>query len=84
MGSASADGRLRARMGVRLFVVKNAGLVDNARKLVNDGFTIEFFGVSDANERQMGASKELFHVFRVVPRIARYWSLIELDGADGA
>ena len=43
----------------------DAGFVDYPGELVDEGVTVEFFGVGDADEGEASAAEEFFHVFGV-------------------
>lgn len=66
------------------FWVHDAGFVDDAGELFDDGLAVELGGLFDANEREAGATEEFLHVFGVATDVVfRFGAIVEFDGADG-
>ncbi len=77
-----ADGGFCA---VTFFGLKNAGFIDNARELVDDGFAVEFFRISDADEGKVRTFEKLFHIFGVAARsMINIGAVVELHDANWA
>lgn len=70
---------------VAFFWLKDAGFVDDARKLVDNGLAVELFGVSDADEGKMSALEKLFHIFWIAARGAvDIGAIVKFNDADWA
>lgn len=66
------------------FWIHDAGFVDDAGELFDDGLAVELGGLFDTNEREAGAAEEFFHVFGVATDVVfRFGAIVELDGTDG-
>lgn len=64
-----------------------AGFVDDAGEFVDHALATERTRVGDANEGQMGALEEFFHVFGAAAGVvlaAGVGTFVDFDGADGA
>lgn len=70
-------------MGVRF---EKAGFVDDAREVFDNALAGEFLGFGDADERDVGAAEEFFHVFGVAAGVFAVVALlvVDLDGTDRA
>ncbi len=63
--------------------IEEAGFIDDARKFFDDGFAVDFFGIGDKNEGEVGTAEEFLEIFGVG------WAIIvevilDFDGANGA
>ncbi len=66
-------------------VMELAGFVDDAGEFVDDALATEGAGVGDADEGEMGAAEEFFHVFRAATEVAvaaGVVAFVDFDGAD--
>lgn len=64
-----------------------AGFIDDARKFVDDTLTAKGARVSNADEGEMGAFEEFFHVFGAATRgtfVIGAGAFVDFDGADRA
>ena len=62
----------------------DAGFVDYSGELVDEGITVEFLGVGDADEGEASAAEEFFHVLGVATDVvAGFGTVVELDSANG-
>lgn len=61
----------------------DAGFVDYSGELVDEGITVEFFGVGDTDEGEASAAEEFFHVFGVTAGgMICCGAIVEFDGAN--
>ena len=61
----------------------DAGFVDYSGELVDEGITVEFLGVGDADEGEASAAEEFFHVFGVTAGgMICCGAIVEFDGAN--
>lgn len=66
-------------------VVEETGFVDDAREFFDDSFAVEFAGFGDADEGEVGALEEFFHVLGVAAEgMVGVFAFVEFDGANGA
>ena len=66
--------------------LEEAGFVNDTRKVVDDALTGEFLGFGDADEGDVGAAEEFFHVLGVAAGVVFvvFFLVVDFDGADGA
>lgn len=65
---------------------EETGFVDDAREVIDDALAGEFLGLSDADEGDVGAAEEFFHVLRVAAGVflVVFFLVVDFDGTDGA